>query len=60
MHPRKFIRDSVGFAFSQYLVRALNLARGLVAARLLGPAAYGAWSALLLLFDYGEIGRAHV
>ena len=53
MHPRKFIRDSVGFAFSQYLVRALNLARGLVAARLLGPAAYGAWSALLLLFDYG-------
>ena len=53
MHPRKFVRDSVGFAFSQYLVRILNLARGLVAARLLGPAAYGAWSALLLLFDYG-------
>ena len=53
MHPRKFVRDSVGFAFSQYLVRLLNLIRGLVAARLLGPAAYGAWSALLLLFDYG-------
>ena len=53
MHPRKFIRDSVGFAFSQYLVRFLNLVRGLVAARLLGPAPYGAWSALLLLFDYG-------
>jgi O-antigen/teichoic acid export membrane protein len=53
VHPRKFVRDSVGFAFSQYLVRLLNLARGLIAARLLGPAAYGAWSALLLLFDYG-------
>ena len=53
MHPRKFIRDSLGFAFSQYVVRALVLVRGLVAARLLGPAAYGAWSALQLLFDYG-------
>lgn len=53
MHPRKFVRDSVGFAISQYLVRLLNLTRGLVAARLLGPAPYGAWSALLLLFDYG-------
>ncbi len=53
MHPRKFVRDSVGFAFSQYLVRLLNLVRGLVAARMLGPAGYGAWSALMLLFDYG-------
>ena len=53
VHPRKFVRDSVGFAISQYLVRFLNLVRGLVAARLLGPAPYGAWSALLLLFDYG-------
>lgn len=25
VHPRKFVRDSVGFAFSQYLVRLLNL-----------------------------------
>ena len=55
MHPRKFVRDSVGFAFSQYLVRFLNLVRGLVAARLIGPAPYGAWSALLLLFDYGAL-----
>ena len=53
MHPRKFIRDSVGFATSQYLVRFLNLVRGLVAARLLGPGPYGAWSAIQLLFDYG-------
>jgi O-antigen/teichoic acid export membrane protein len=53
VHPRKFVRDSVGFALSQYLVRFLNLVRGLVAARLLGPGDYGAWSALLLLFDYG-------
>ncbi len=53
MHARKFVRDSVGFAFSQYLVRLLNLVRGLVAARLLGPSPYGVWSALLLLFDYG-------
>src|SRR5436853_6891908 len=53
MHPRKFIRDSVGFAFSQYLVRFLNLVRGLVAARLLGPAGYGTWTAILLIMDYG-------
>ena len=58
MHPRKFIRDSVGFAFSQYLVRFLNLARGLVAARLLGPADYGSWSAIQLLFDYGGTAPA--
>jgi O-antigen/teichoic acid export membrane protein len=53
VHPRKFIRDSVGFAFSQYLVRFLNLVRGLIAARMLGPAGYGAWNAIMLLFDYG-------
>jgi len=53
VHPRKFIRDSVGFAFSQYLVRFLNLVRGLVAARLLGPAGYGTWTAILLLMEYG-------
>ena len=51
VHSRKFVRDSVGFAFSQYLVRMLNLTRGLVAARLLGPGPYGVWSALLLLFE---------
>jgi O-antigen/teichoic acid export membrane protein len=53
VHPRKFVRDSVGFAVSQYLVRFLNLVRGLVAARLLGPGGYGAWNAIMLLFDYG-------
>jgi O-antigen/teichoic acid export membrane protein len=53
VHPRKLVRDSVGFAFSQYLVRFLNLVRGLVAARLLGPSPYGAWSAIQLIFDYG-------
>jgi O-antigen/teichoic acid export membrane protein len=50
---RKFIRDSLGFAVSQYLVRFLTTLRGLVAARLLGPAGYGDWNAILLLMDYG-------
>lgn len=53
MHPRKFVRDSIGFATSQYLVRILGTIRGLVAARLLGPVGYGEWNALMLLLDYG-------
>jgi O-antigen/teichoic acid export membrane protein len=54
MHPRKFIRDSVGYAVSQYLVRFLTTVRGLIAARLLGPAGYGSWNALVLLLEYGN------
>jgi O-antigen/teichoic acid export membrane protein len=53
MHPRKFIRDSVGYAVSQYLVRFLTTVRGLIAARLLGPAGYGSWNGLILLLEYG-------
>jgi O-antigen/teichoic acid export membrane protein len=53
--PGKLIRDSLGLAFSQYLVRVSLMARGILAARLLGPQAYGAWSGLSLLLDYGVL-----
>jgi O-antigen/teichoic acid export membrane protein len=55
VHPRKFIRDSMGMAFSQYFVRLLLMARGVVAARLLGPVAFGAWNGLTLILDYGVL-----
>ena len=58
MHLRKFVRDSVGFAISQYLVRFLTTVRGLIAARLLGPAGYGDWNAIMLLMDYGTNAHA--
>ncbi|MGH7729918.1 MAG: lipopolysaccharide biosynthesis protein, partial [Candidatus Eiseniibacteriota bacterium] len=58
MHVSKFIRDSLGFAISQYLVRFLTTVRGLVAARLLGPAGYGAWNAIMLIIDYGTYAPA--
>ncbi len=51
--PRKFIRDSFGYAFSQYVVRATLMLRGLIAARLLGPGGYGAWNAIQILMDWG-------
>jgi O-antigen/teichoic acid export membrane protein len=53
MHPRKLIRDSVGFAATQYVARAALMLRGVIAARLLGPGPYGAWNALNLILDYG-------
>ena len=53
MHPRKVIRDFLGFAGSQYLVRLLLMVRGILAARLLGPSAYGAWNGLMLVVEYG-------
>jgi O-antigen/teichoic acid export membrane protein len=53
VHPRKFVRDSLATAFSQYVARFALLARGVVAASALGPAGYGAWNALSLLLDYG-------
>ncbi|MFN8587800.1 MAG: oligosaccharide flippase family protein [Candidatus Eisenbacteria bacterium] len=55
MHPRKFIRDSMNFAFAQYVVRATLMLRGVVAARLIGPDAFGAWSALQMMMDYGTL-----
>lgn len=53
MSPRQFVRDTAGIALSQYLSRFVQLFRGLIAARLLGPATYGSWNALLLVLDYG-------
>ena len=55
MHPRKFIRDSMNFAFAQYIVRATLMLRGVLAARLIGPEAFGAWSALQMMMDYGTL-----
>lgn len=53
MSPRKFVRDSVGIAFAQYVVRATLMLRTLLAARLLGPEALGAWNAIQLVIDNG-------
>jgi O-antigen/teichoic acid export membrane protein len=53
----RFVRDTAGFAFSQYLSRFVQLVRGVVAARLLSPAAYGSWNALLLILDYGILSQ---
>ena len=53
MTPKKFVRDTAGIALSQYLSRFVQMFRGLIAARVLGPAAYGSWNALLLVVDYG-------
>ena len=53
--PQKFTRDSLGLAFTQYLVRAVSMARGFVAARMLDPMAFGAWNALQLMMDYGSL-----
>lgn len=58
MHPRKFVRDSVGYAFAQYTVRAVLMLRGLIAARVLGPEAYGAWNAIQIMMDYGPLASA--
>jgi O-antigen/teichoic acid export membrane protein len=55
MHPRKLVRDSVGFAATQYVVRAALMLRGVIAAGMLGPRAYGAWNALTLLMEYGTL-----
>ncbi len=57
MAQPRFVRDTAGFAFSQYLSRFVQLVRGVVAARLLSPAAYGSWNALLLILDYGILSQ---
>lgn len=54
MTVRGVVADSLRFALSQYLSRAMLLARGLVAAAALGPAGFGAWNALVLILDYGS------
>jgi O-antigen/teichoic acid export membrane protein len=55
MHPRKLVRDSVGFAVTQYVARAALMLRGVIAAGILGPRAYGAWNALVLVLEYGTL-----
>src|SRR5438045_7397419 len=57
MPPRQpqFTRDSLGLAFTQYLVRAMSMARSFVAAKLLDPVSFGAWNALQLMMDYGAL-----
>lgn len=52
---RKFTRDLLGLAFTQYVVRAVSMARGFVAAKLLDPLSFGAWNALQLMMDYGAL-----
>jgi O-antigen/teichoic acid export membrane protein len=51
------VRDTAGFAISQYLSRFVQLFRGIIAARFLGPATYGSWNALLLVLDYGILSQ---
>ena len=53
MQARKILRDSVRFAFTQYVVRAALMLRGLIAARVLGPGPLGAWNTIQLVMDYG-------
>ena len=57
MNPtrRKLTRDSLGLALTQYLVRAVSMARSFVAAKVLDPGAFGAWNALQLMMDYGSL-----
>jgi len=55
MSPRRLVRDSLGFAAAQFVVRAAIIARTIVAARLLGPHVFGAWNALQLVMDYGAL-----
>jgi O-antigen/teichoic acid export membrane protein len=58
LHPRAFVRDTLGTALGQYVARAAVLLRGVVAAAALGPLGFGAWNALNLLLDYGSYASA--
>lgn len=60
MSARRFVGDTLGLAASQYVARAVLLARGVVAAVALGPAGFGAWNALNLILDYGTFASAGV
>lgn len=55
MHPRKFVRDSLGFALTQSLARGVVMLRGFLAARWLDPLSFGAWGALQIMMDYGAL-----
>jgi O-antigen/teichoic acid export membrane protein len=54
---KKIVRDMAGIALSQYLSRFVQMFRGVIAARMLGPATYGSWNALLLVLDYGILSQ---
>jgi O-antigen/teichoic acid export membrane protein len=56
--PRTLLRHSFGLALATYVARAVLLARGLVAAVVLGPAGFGTWNALSLVADYGGYASA--
>ena len=49
-----FVRDSAAIALAQYVARAMVLVRGWASALALGPAGYGSWNALNLVFEYGS------
>ena len=51
---QRFVRDTLGFAVSQYVARGMLLARGVLAAVALGPTGFGQWNALNLILDYGN------
>lgn len=51
---QRFVRDTLVLAVSQYVARAMLLARGVLAAAALGPAGFGQWNALNLILDYGS------
>jgi len=53
LSPRRLLLDTLGVAASQYVARAVVLARGLLAAAALGPAGFGGWNAINLVLDYG-------
>jgi O-antigen/teichoic acid export membrane protein len=57
MSPRQLVRDSLGFALSQYVARIALMARGVVAAAWVGPTAYGAWNALMLVLEYTALSQ---
>lgn len=54
----KTLKDWGGYATSQYVARFAAIIRGFIVARLLGPEAYGGWTALLQIYDQG--GFAHL
>jgi O-antigen/teichoic acid export membrane protein len=51
-------RDALALALSSVVARVVLLARGIVAAAVLGPAGFGAWNALGLVLDYGAYASA--
>jgi O-antigen/teichoic acid export membrane protein len=55
-----FLREFLLFAGSTMAMQGSRLGVGLVAARLLGPTAYGWWNALSLILTYGVVAHGGV